>query len=155
MLGANIQACYLLNYSIKIKLETDEGNGRNKIWTLNKRRNSISCTKLALSVSLTHGMMAGGLNSWPDMYIYLPNWPLYIISVYIIYYIYYILYIYIYIFIKNAKMSVRLSFYWSKALVWYLSHHSCILGKLFEEASDLKLSKNVKAMFIFKIKLVC
>ena len=26
MPGANIQACYLLKYSIKIKLGTDEGN---------------------------------------------------------------------------------------------------------------------------------
>ena len=56
---------------------------------------------------------------------------------------------------KNAKMSVHLSFYRSKPLVCCLSHHSCILGKLSGEVSDFEFSKNVKAMSIFKIKLVC
>ena len=33
--------------------------------------------------------------------------------------------------------------------------HSCILNKFSEEVSDLKLSKNIKLMFIFSGKLVC
>ena len=63
--------------------------------------NKSSCTKLALSASWTHDLIADGLNWWPDMYIYLPKWPFYIICIlYIINIIYiyiYILYIYIYI----------------------------------------------------------
>ena len=37
MPGANIQACYLLNYLIKIKLATDKGNDQNEIWTQKKK----------------------------------------------------------------------------------------------------------------------
>ena len=38
-------------------------------------------------------------------------------------------------------------------LVWFLGPHSCIFDKLSGEVSDLKLSKNVKVMFIFNAKL--
>ena len=38
-------------------------------------------------------------------------------------------------------------------LVWFLGPHSCIFDKLSGEVSDLKLSKNVKVMFIFNTKL--
>ena len=65
---ANIQTCYLLNYSIKIKLATEEGNGRNERWTLKKTRNWSSCTKFAPSVSCTHDLFDDDLNSWPDIY---------------------------------------------------------------------------------------
>ena len=75
--------------------------------------NKSSCTKLALSASWTHDLIADGLNWWPDMYIYLPKWPFYIICIlyiiniiyihiYIIYihiYMYYIYIIYMYIYI--------------------------------------------------------
>ena len=67
---ANIQTCYLLNYSIQLKLATEEGNGRNEIWILKKTRNWSSCTKVAPSVSCTHDLFADDLNSWPDIYIY-------------------------------------------------------------------------------------
>ena len=33
--------------------------------------------------------------------------------------------------------------------------HSCIFDKFSGEVSDLKLSKNVKVMIIFSIKLIC
>ena len=152
---ANIQA--KIRIKIKIKLATDEGNSQNEIWTLNKRRNEDSCTKLALSVSWTHDLIADGLNSWPDMciyilYIYIPKWPF----LYNIYILFIMNNIYkIHIFIKNAKVSVHLSFYWSSPLVWCSGPHSCFLRNLSGEFSDLKLSRNVKVMFIFKIKVVC
>ena len=124
MPGANIQACYLLNYSIRIKLPTDEGNDRNEIWTLNKRRNSISCTKLALSVSWTHGLIClthvpkcmsyhganGGLVLTERAHCL--SFRLHMYILFIIYIIYYI-----FIFIKNSKISVHLSFYWSN--LWF------------------------------------
>ena len=52
---------------------------------------------------------------------------------------------YMYIYIKNAKISVHLSF-------WSLQLH---FRETFWRVSDLKLSKNVKAMSIVKTKLVC
>ena len=61
---ANIQTCYLLNYSIKIKLVTEKGNGRNEIWTLKKTRNWSSCTKVAPSVSCTHDLFVCW---WPEL----------------------------------------------------------------------------------------
>ena len=36
-----------------------------------------------------------------------------------------------------------------------LGPHSCTFDKLSEEVSHLKLSKNVKVVFIFNKKLVC
>ena len=55
----------------------------------------------------------------------------------------------------NLYISARLSFRWSTPLVWCLGHYSCIYDKFSGEVSDVKLSKNIKAMFIFKTKLVC
>ena len=54
----------------------------------------------------------------------------------------------------NLYISVRLSFYWSTPLVWYLGPQSNIFDKLSGEVSDLKLSKNAKVMFIVNTKLV-
>ena len=49
--------------SIKIHVVTDEGKQRKWNVTLNKRWNLSSCTKLALSVSWTHGLIAQSVRS--------------------------------------------------------------------------------------------
>ena len=43
--------------------------------------------------------------------------------------------------LKQAKLSLRLSFRWSAPLVWYLGPHSCIFDKLSREAFDLNFPK--------------
>ena len=48
---------YLCEISLKY-FATDEGNGRNEMWTLDKTWNWSSCRKLALSASWTHGLIA-------------------------------------------------------------------------------------------------
>ena len=47
----------LFKTSIKIKVTTGKGSSWNEIWTLSKRWNWSSCTKLAVSVSWTHGLI--------------------------------------------------------------------------------------------------
>ena len=62
------------------------------------------------------------------------------------------MYIYIYIYIyKIYFLSIYLSIYICQNIS--TSEHDCIFNKLSEEVSDLKLSKNVTAMFIFNTKM--
>ena len=148
MPGANTHGYYLSNYSINFKLATDAGNSQNEIWTIKKRRNWSSCIKLTLRVSWTHGLIADGLKC---MYIYW-NGIFYIISIYIINII---LHIYIYISIKNTKMSVHLEFLLIYAFSFMFGSPELHFVYTICEVSDLKLFKNVKVMFIFKMKLIC
>ena len=54
-----LRSChYLKKISIKINVATDEGKQPKWNMTLNKRWNWSNCTKLALSASWTHGLIA-------------------------------------------------------------------------------------------------
>ena len=60
---------YLQKTSIKINVATDEGKQPKWNVTLNKRWNWSSCTKLALSASWTHGLIAQSVRAseWNSM----------------------------------------------------------------------------------------
>ena len=55
---------YLCEILLKANVATDEGNGLNESWRLNKRWNWSSYAKLALSVSWSHGLRAQSVRAF-------------------------------------------------------------------------------------------
>ena len=58
--------------SIKVNVATDQCNSQNEIWTLNNEIKLEYCTKLALSASWTHGLIAQGLNGIQWSWVQIP-----------------------------------------------------------------------------------